>query len=81
MERTRILFAQIASGNDTMLIAAFNGLIIQNGGATGHAQSQVDAVVDVDVGSSRELVKDKGTKGLLVPMQFKRQELVVGKMS
>ena len=36
--------------------------------------------MDVDVGSSRVLVKDKGAEGLLVPTQFKRKELVVGKM-
>ena len=50
------------------LIVAFNGLVIQNGGVTGHAQPQVGVVVGVDM------------EGLLEPMQFKRQELMVGEV-
>ena len=57
------------------LIVAFNGLVIQNGEVTGHAQPQVGIVVGVDVVFSRVQVE-----GLLEPMQFKRQELMVGEV-
>ena len=57
------------------LIVAFNGLVIHNGGVTGHAQPQVGIVMGVDVVFSRVQVE-----GLLEPMQFKRQELMVGEV-
>ena len=57
------------------LIVAFNGLVIQNGEVTGHAHPQVGIVVGVDVVFSRVQVE-----GLLEPMQFKRQELMVGEV-
>ena len=57
------------------LIVVFNGLVIQNGEVTGHAQPQVGIVVGVDVVFSRVQVE-----GLLEPMQFKRQELMVGEV-
>ena len=59
------------------LIVAFNGLVIQNGEVTGHAQPQVGIVVGTDVVFSRVQVKDEDVEGLLEPMQFKRQELMV----
>ena len=54
------------------LIVAFNGLVIQNGGVTGHAQPQVGIVMGVDVVFSRVQVEDEDVEGLLEPMQFKR---------
>ena len=62
------------------LTVAFNGLVIPNGGVTSHAQPQVGVVVGVDVVFSRVQVEDEGVKGLLEPMQFKRQELMVGEV-
>ena len=59
------------------LIVAFNGLVIQKGGVTGHTQPQVGIVVGTDVVFSRVQVKDEDVEGLLEPMQFKRQELMV----
>ena len=54
------------------LIVAFNGLVIQNGGVTSHAQPQVGIVMGVDVVFSRVQVEDEDVEGLLEPMQFKR---------
>ena len=62
------------------LIVDFNGLVIQNGGVTGHTQPQVSVVVIVDVVFSRVQVEDEDMEGLLEPMQFKRQELMVGEV-
>ena len=46
------------------LIVAFNGLVIQNGGVTDHAQPWVG----VDVVFSRVQVEDEDVEGLLEPM-------------
>ena len=54
------------------LIVAFNGLLIQNGGVTGHVQPQVGVMVGMDVVFSRVQVEDEDVEGLLEPMQFKR---------
>ena len=50
------------------LIVAFNGLVIQNGGVTGHAQPQVGVGVGVDMVFSRVQVEDEDVEGLLEPM-------------
>ena len=62
------------------LIVVFNGLVIQNGEVTGHAQPQVGVVVAVDVVFNRVQVEDEDVEGLLEPMQFKHQELMVGEV-
>ena len=62
------------------LIVAFNGLVIQNGEVTGHAQPQVGIVVGVDVVFSRVQVEDEDVEELLEPMQFKRHKLMVGEV-
>ena len=62
------------------LIVAFNGLVIQNGGVTDHAQPRVGVVVGVDVVFNRVQVEDEDVEEVLEPMQFKRQELMVGEV-
>ena len=47
---------------------------------TGHAQPQVGVVVGVDMVFNRVQVEDEDMEGLLEPMQFKRQELMVGEV-
>ena len=46
----------------------------------GHAQPQVGVVVGVDVVFNRVQVEDEDVEEVLEPMQFKRQELMVGEV-